>query len=126
MAQHNAIPATKEAIEAEARRQQASLEPQTLRALHITQAICANSNIPDGWIKINDSWDPTNCGNPTEIVYNIWTIEYYLGKPTGTVLTVCAGAPTPSGWVDVGTSWDPTSCGHPSTIVQNMKQIKKL
>ena len=29
---------------------------------------------PAGWIKINDLWDPSNCGSPTTITYNVWVI----------------------------------------------------
>lgn len=98
----------------------------TLNRVAQMQNICCGSPIPPGWIKINDGWDPTSCGNPSTIVYNVCTIERYDDKPIGSLMNVCAGAPTPAGWVVVNTYWDPTSCGHPSSIVQNMKQIKRL
>jgi len=91
-----------------------------------TQDICAGTPVPPGWIKTNDSWSPTTCGNPTEITYNVWTITEYADLPAGSELTVCADAPVPTGWVVTNTSWDPTRCGHPSNITNNIKTIKRI
>ena len=88
------------------------------------QNICAGL-IPAGWIAINDSWNPTACGNPTSIVYNIVTIERYDNKPKGSQMQACAG-PVPAGWAVVGTRWNPSVCGHPTAITQNVMTIRKM
>ena len=143
--QFNAKFASKEDIEREARRQQMEHEAHRQRMGHDEHRqhegpppppaamptipvidVCAGSPIPYGYIKTNDHWDPTKCGNPTGIVSNVWTLTLYLDKPVGSILDVCAGAPVPSGWVVVGTRWDPTSCGNPTDIVQNMQRIQRL
>lgn len=88
--------------------------------------VCAGSPIPHGYIKTNDHWDPTKCGNPSSIVPNVWTLTRYIDKPVGTTLEVCAGASAPPGWVVVGTRWNPTACGQPSDIVDNVQQIQRV
>jgi hypothetical protein len=115
-------------IKREAERQMRDLSPAPLgdESIRHIQDICAGSAVPAGWIKINDQWDPMRCGNPTNIIYNVWTIARFDDRPVGSTMNVCAGAPTPAGWVDIGTRWDPMSCGHPNNIVQNVKQIKRL
>jgi hypothetical protein len=113
-------------IATEAARQQRTLAPMTLNVLVERMDVCASSPIPNGWIKVDDHWNPTTCGNPSSIVYNVVTIERYDNKPAGAVMTVCAGAATPNGWVEIGSSWNPTMCGHPSSIVNNVKQIKRV
>jgi hypothetical protein len=122
---------TKENIATEAKRQQElvknkKLFPIELDILRQTMNICCSSPVPNGWIKVNDSWSPTSCGNPSTIVYNVCTIEKYSDKPIGAVMNVCASAPTPAGWVEVNYVWSPTSCGYPSTMVNNVKQIKRV
>ena len=114
------------AIEAEANEQRAKLTPLPLESVQQVMDICCGSSVPSGWIKVNDHWDPTRCGDPSSIVYNVCTIQRYDNKPVGSVLNVCADAPTPGGWVVVNTSWNPTRCGHPSSIVHNMKQIRRI
>ena len=91
-----------------------------------TQDICANSPVPSGWIKTNDSWSPTSCGSPTEITYNVWTITQIADLPIDSQLSVCADAPVPNGWVVIDTSWDPTRCGRPTSIINNVKTIKRV
>ena len=90
------------------------------------QSICSSSPIPWGWIIVNDSWDPTRCGNPTSTTYNVRTIERYDNRPKGSTMKVCSYSPTPEGWTDVDSAWDPTSCGHPTSISNNMKTIRRL
>ena len=90
------------------------------------QDICAGSPVPFGWIKTNDSWDPTSCGNPSSITYNVWTITQYADLPLDSQLTVCADAPVPNGWVVINNSWYPTCCGHPTSMVNNVKTIKRV
>jgi hypothetical protein len=88
------------------------------------QTICAGP-IPAGWLKTNDAWSPTSCGNPTMITYNVWTIERYDNKPIGAIMTVC-NQTVPSGWATINTSWNPLTCGHPTSNVKNVIQIKRL
>lgn len=120
------LAATADNVKDEADRQLREFTPLGLNEVLQVMEICAGSPIPAGWIKVNDRWDPTRCGNPTSIVYNVWTIERFDSRPVGSVMEVCAGAPTPTGWVDVTTRWDPTRCGHPSSIIHNVKQIRRV
>ena len=89
-----------------------------------TATVCA-WNVPAGWLKVNDTWDPTRCGFPTSITYNVWTIESYFDKPIGWNMWVCAGW-QPPGWGVVNVLWDPTRCGHPTSIVGNVWQIRRV
>jgi hypothetical protein len=98
--------------------------PLSLETILQTQNVCAGS-LPPGWIKINDAWNPTVCGNPTRIAYNIWTIQRFMDQPLGAVIHACRGA-VPSGWAMVGTLWNPTVCGHPTTNQPNVMAIKRL
>ncbi len=88
------------------------------------QVLCAG-DIPPGWIKTNDRWDPTRCGNPTAISSNVWIVEEYRHKPVGATMIVCAGM-VPEGWVVVNRTWNPTTCGRPATIMQNVMMIKRV
>ena len=88
------------------------------------ESVCAGE-ISAGWIKVNDAWNPTTCGNPTRVTYNVWMIARYDEKPVGSVMAACNG-PAPSGWVIVGTAWNPIACGHPATHQNNMMTIKRL
>jgi hypothetical protein len=98
--------------------------PLPLETILQTQNICSGS-VPPGWIKINDAWNPTVCGNPTRIAYNLWTIQRFTDQPVGAVIHACKGA-VPSGWAIVGTLWNPTVCGHPSSNQPNVMAIKRL
>jgi hypothetical protein len=98
--------------------------PLALGAILTTQNVCAGS-AASGWIKINDAWNPTVCGNPTIITYNVWTLQQLSDQPVGAVIHACKGA-VPSGWTLVGTSWNPTVCGHPATNQSNVMVIKRL
>ena len=88
------------------------------------QKVCAGQ-VPAGWIKTNDEWNPTVCGNPITIVYNVWTIERYDNKPFNSVMTACDGA-VPAGWAKLNGTWNPTRCGYPSAIANNVMTIKGL
>jgi hypothetical protein len=101
-----------------------ALAPLALGTILATQNVCAGSIAP-GWIKINDAWNPTVCGNPATITYNVWTIEQMTGRPIGAVIHACKGA-VPSGWAVVGTVWNPTVCGHPTGNQPNVMAIKRL
>jgi hypothetical protein len=90
-----------------------------------TSTICTGSPVPFGWIVTNDSWDPTRCGNPPTISYNVQTITSHYDQPLGTTLTVCTYAPVPPGWTVTSMRWDPGSCGHPSFISNNISTIQR-
>jgi hypothetical protein len=98
--------------------------PLSLGAILQTQNVCAGS-LPPGWIKINDAWNPTVCGNPTRIAYNVWTIQQFTDQPRGAIIQACSAA-VPSGWALVGTTWNPTVCGHPMSKQSNVMAIKRL
>ena len=91
----------------------------------ITTACCSGGT-PANYLKTNDEWSPTSCGNPSSIVYNVCTYRRYDNKPSGSIMVICAGQPLPAGWVLDNTQWSPTSCGHPSSIVDNVWSIRKL
>jgi hypothetical protein len=98
--------------------------PLALGALLQTQYVCAGS-LPPGWIKINDAWNPTVCGNPTGIAYNVWTILRLSDQPQGAIIHACRAA-VPPGWAMVGTTWNPTVCGHPASQQLNVMAIRRL
>lgn len=98
--------------------------PLALGAILRTQNVCAGS-VTSGWIKINDAWNPTVCGKPAIITYNVWTLQQLSDQPVGAVIHACKG-PVPSGWALVGTAWNPTVCGHPATNQLNVMVIKRL
>jgi hypothetical protein len=100
------------------------LAPLSLEMTLQTQNVCAGS-VPPGWIKINDAWNPTVCGKPTSIAYNVWTIQRFTDLPMGAIIHACRGA-VPLGWAMVGTLWNPTVCGHPSANQPNVMAIKRL
>src|SRR5882757_1974132 len=99
-----------------------TLAPLPLGAVLRTQNVCAGS-VPPGWIKINDAWNPTVCGSPGTITYNVWTIQQLIDQPPGAVIHACRG-PVPASWAVVGTIWNPTVCGHPATNQPNVMAIK--
>jgi hypothetical protein len=101
-----------------------ALAPLALGTVLRTQNVCAGP-VPSGWIKINDAWNPTVCGSPATITYNVWTIEQFADQPVGAVIHACKGA-VPSGWAGVGTFWNPTVCGHPASNQPNVMAIKRL
>ena len=101
-----------------------TLAPLPLGANLTAQNVCAGT-LPPGWIKINDAWNPTVCGNPATIIYNVWTIQQLSDQPPGTVIHACKGT-VPSGWASIGTTWNPTVCGHPSANQSNVMAIKRL
>jgi hypothetical protein len=100
------------------------LAPLLLETILQTQNVCAGS-VPPGWIKVNDAWNPTVCGNPARIAYNVWTVQRITDQPMGAIIHACRGA-VPSGWAIVGTLWNPTVCGHPTTNQANVMAIQRL
>ena len=101
-----------------------TLAPLSLGAILRTQNVCAGSAIA-GWIKINDAWNPTVCGKPATISYNVWTLQQLSDQPVGAVIHACKGT-VPAGWVPVDTAWNPTVCGHPATNQSNVMVIKRV
>ncbi len=98
--------------------------PLVLGAIMRTQNVCAGS-VAAGWIKINDAWNPTVCGKPATITYNVWTIQQLNDQPVGAIIHACKGA-IPTGWTVVGTAWNPTVCGHPAANQSNVMVIRRL
>lgn len=103
-----------------------SLELSMRDRQETTKEICYNSPIPSGWIKVNDIWDPTRCGNFTSISYNVYIISRYDIRPVNSQMEVCWDAPTPAGWANTGVRWDPTRCGSPKTESSNIKTITRI
>ncbi len=103
---------------------EAPLASLPLGAILRTQNVCAGSLMP-GWIKINDTWNPTVCGKPATVTYNVWTLQQLSDQPVGAVIHACKGA-VPPGWALVGTAWNPTVCGHPASNQSNVMVIKRL
>lgn len=89
-----------------------------------TQTMCAGP-VPAGWLIKDEMWSPTSCGNPTNIVNNVYVIVRYDNLPSGSVLSVCT-QPVPNEWIQVSTTWCPTCCGKPTQITNNVMSIKKL
>jgi hypothetical protein len=100
--------------------------PPTEGLQRLTEDICAGQPIPDGWIVVNDFWDPARCGYPTVVTLNMVRIARYKDCPVGTVMDVCTYAPTPTGWANVNNSWNPNCCGYPAIVNLNVKTIKRL
>lgn len=116
----------RERISKEARGEPYEVEEPAELAKQTKAEVCANAGLPQGWVKVGDRWNPTKCGSPTSIVYNVAEIERYTDKAVGAEMTVCSDTPTPSGWEEVRKRWNPTTCGHPSSIIENVKTIKKV
>ncbi len=89
--------------------------------------ICAGSSVPQGWIVVNDDWNPMTCGRPSIRISNVWLIERYNNKPVGWTMSVCSTAPTPYGWVETQRDWSSLACGRPSSsYIKNVKQIRRI
>ena len=112
-------------IKKEAVRQQRELPTVNMSDV-VTRTICAGVPVDDGWIVIDNRWDPRRCGNSQSVTPNVWIIAHYATQqdPPG-VLEVCSSARTPDGWRDMGTRWDPSRCGRPDTIEQNVRVIQR-
>jgi hypothetical protein len=94
-----------------------------LETVQRTQNVCAGS-IAAGWIKINDNWNPTVCGKPTLVAYNVWTLQQLADLPVGAIVYACS-SPPPAGWAIVTQMWNPTVCGHPSAQQSNVMAIRR-
>ena len=93
------------------------------------QIVCRGAAIPKGWILVDDLRDSNQCDgkNPAAVKsYNVWAVEKYEGRPSGTVITVCAASPTPEGWTMVDVYRAKELCGHPDELFGlNVKRIRK-
>lgn len=97
--------------------------------IHASMEICAYDPVPAGYIKVDDRWDPTICGNPTTITYNVWILNYYADRPVGSTIEVCGDAPTPTGWSVYGRIWNPKKChraSSPSGSTENVNRIRRV
>ena len=91
-----------------------------------TVTACCSSGPQQGYVKTGDEWNPTSCGNPSTITYNVCTYTRYDNKQIGARMDICADQIVPKGWVIKNSQWDPTKCGHPSTISYNINTIEKI
>jgi len=87
---------------------------------------CCSSGPQQGYLKTDDAWSPTSCGNPTNITYNVCTYTRYDNKPVGARMNICASQTVPTGWVIKDSIWSPTSCGHPANITYNVNTIERI
>jgi hypothetical protein len=69
--------------------------------------ICAGSQVPAGYVHVNDYWDPTTCGRPFQIVYNVWVIQNLQGMPRGSRVVACYTQTAPDGLGDTGPLLEP-------------------
>jgi len=97
--------------------------PLPLEVVVRTESVCAGS-LPAGWVKINETWNPTVCGQPAAIVYNVWTVEQIADQPIGAVVHACAG-PTPPNWKVLERLLNPTICGQPADQRANVMVIQR-
>lgn len=118
------LPSATAGLPAAAPTEAPTLAPASVGTIFRTQNVCAGA-VASGWIKINDAWNPTVCGNPATLTYNVWTLQQLSDQSVGAVIHACRG-PVPSGWSLVGTAWNPTVCGHPATNQSNVMVIKRL
>lgn len=93
------------------------------------QIICRGAAIPAGWLLVNNLKDRTMCNGQNDAVYNatnVWAIERFDNRTTGSEMTVCASSPTPSGWVVVDVFRKNDVCGQPSDpFAVNAKRIRR-
>ena len=93
------------------------------------QIICRGAKIPAGWVLVDDLRDSGQCdgGNAAAVrQYNVWAVEQYEGRASGTVITVCAATATPEGWSMVDVYRNRELCGHPDELFGlNVKRIRK-
>ena len=93
------------------------------------QIVCRGAAIPKGWILVDDLRDSGQCDGHNRAAvrqYNVWAVEQYEGRSSGTVITVCAATPTPEGWSLVDVYRSRELCGHPDELFGlNVKRIRK-
>ncbi|HET9210591.1 MAG TPA: hypothetical protein VFR03_09345 [Thermoanaerobaculia bacterium] len=84
------------------------------------QLVCPGRPIPAGWIKVDASTSPADCGG------DAWIIELYTNKSAGSAMTVCADQPTPPGWETLGFATSTGQCVGPTFATGNIKAIRRL
>lgn len=83
------------------------------------QLVCPGP-VPTGWIKVDASTSPADCGG------NAWILEPYDNKSVGSAMTVCADQPTPPGWETLGFATSTGQCVDDSFTVTNIKSIHRV
>jgi hypothetical protein len=83
------------------------------------QLVCPGK-IPEGWIKVDASTSPSDCGG------NAWILEPYNNKAVGSGMTVCADQPTPPGWQTLGFATSTGQCVDAGFRGDNIKTILRL
>ena len=76
------------------------------------RARSCSSQVPNGFILIDDGWDPTRCDGDrlSRITANVCSYQRYDTAPVGTSLKVCVKADTPPGWVIQDEKHYPGTC----------------
>jgi hypothetical protein len=85
------------------------------------QALCPGAPIPQGWIKVDQRWDPEACPGG-----DFWVIETFTNKAPGSAMVVCADQPTPGGWETLGIATSTGQCGGTGAGGDNVKSIRRL
>lgn len=82
-------------------------------AVQVSQkTICANTQVPTGWVIANATWNKARCGDPAVPQPNVWTLQEYANLPVGTSLTICSSlSPVPAGWLPTGFHSNSAVCG---------------
>jgi hypothetical protein len=86
----------------------------------MTRQLVCPGPIPSGWIKVDASSSPADCGG------NAWVIEPYDNKSVGSAMIVCADQPTPPGWETVGQATSTGQCNGADFSVDNVKSIRRI
>ena len=135
VAQQESPAAKKKAPTATEIRKEAERQVVMMKTVHFaavkeyaTQTVCAGQPLPAGWVVTGDRWNPTTCGNPSSIVYNVWFITQVSNLPVNSTIDMCAYSPggPPQNWVVVGGRWNPTACSNPPNIVNNITTIRRI
>jgi len=86
----------------------------------MTRQLVCPGPIPAGWIKVDASTSPADCGG------NAWVLEPYTNKSVGSAMTVCADQPTPPGWETMGFATSTGQCVDDAFAGGNIKAIRRL
>src|SRR3954468_23890284 len=70
----------------------------------MTRQLVCPGPIPAGWIKVDASTSPPDCGG------NAWVLAPYPNKAAGSAMTVCADQPAPPGWETLGIATSTGQC----------------
>jgi hypothetical protein len=86
----------------------------------MTRQLVCPGPIPAGWIRVDASSSPSDCGG------NAWVIEPYTNKSVGSAMIVCADQPTPQGWETLGLATSTGQCAGENFAIGNIKSIRRL